>query len=131
MIEVNENLKGFVFAAFSNRADLMVALLQDSEGKYRLKGRSRFYDKKDDPADPFEAKDRKTWFESKKGEENIQVLLDQIERAVNQLWAASETFGFPGEKKIHILLRNERPLMEFLEEWMTQPFVHRREVTLN
>jgi hypothetical protein len=128
-IEVTENLRGFVFAPFSDRADLMVALMQKEDGKYWLKGRSRFYAMKDDPKNPFEAEDRKTWFESKHGEDKIETLLEQVDQAVEKLRAASETFGFGGEDKVYKMMRGaEQPLMEFLDEWMAQPFVFKREV---
>lgn len=118
MIEFNENAVGVWFVAFEGK-DWMCGMTRHGAG-FKFQYRFRYYD---DPEDPWDGKDRKSWYEGTSNDTRDMVIAKLRSMAFMVMHV-----GRVGE--FHECVREpDEPLAHYLERFTNMPFVHKRTMT--
>jgi hypothetical protein len=101
-------------ATIPGEQDFLLTLNRIAEQHYEITYRFRYYNSDD----PFDEEDEKSWYSGEtKGKNEEEVI-----NAIQTIMQAVAADGFTK------ILRGDRPLEEFTEEFMEQDFVHAQKV---
>lgn len=114
MIRFDESVLAVWYMVIDEASDWMMTAKHSADQMVELTWRVRYYSA--ESQDPFDDKDTKNWYVAKGSIEGWQDRVQLITRVLTQ-HAKGELFE---------LIRGERPLKEFVEDFMRQPFVHVR-----
>ena len=118
-IKFNESLRGIWFcSSIPGEQDFLLSLNRITEEQYEVTYRFRYYNS----ADPFDEKDKKNWYSAKITGKSEKEIIDSIRTLLGYLLAKDDDI-YPAE-----ILRGDRTLDEFMDEFMKQDFVHAQKV---
>lgn len=124
-----ENMKAMVYFHFAEDSDMLFAIYpaEGEEGKFTARGRLRTYNS----PEPFDEKDEKRWYDLKDASTYDEVKLT-IEGVMENLRYSARMIGAATDEDPVWVERHEGESdTEYLERWMAQPFVHKKEVKLD
>ena len=124
-IVINKNTVGVWFVAFDKQdADILFSIYKE-DGKFKLKGRTRYYDENDPGNDPFSDKDSKNWFSRESSvEATIETEIIKARDAVKQfrdIMGSGQDWEF---------LMDEKGPEDLQKRFFAAPFVHKKEMPL-
>jgi hypothetical protein len=119
-MKFDENTRGVWYCpTIPGEQDFLLTLNRIDEEHYGITYGFRYYNSDD----PFDEKDRKSWYSGevtgKSEEEVVDVINNQIMKAISSL---NDGEGFTE------VLRGDRSLEEFMDEFLEQDFVHAKKV---
>jgi len=126
-IVIDENTLGIWYVHLADDLDLMIALMRDGEGGYKVSGRTRQYAS---PDDPWDDKDIKRWFSGgiQAGDD-----ADAVAKSRNNMIQMTSGYAalFEPEKApaIFELVRGESSVEKFAETLKSMPWAHSMEAT--
>jgi len=119
MITLDETIRGIWYCPLiPDEQDFLLSLTSSSEGQYQITYRFRYYNS----SDPFDEKDKKNWYTSTITSKNEAEVIAKIH---NIFLLLTNTDDFAE------ILRGDRSLDEFIEEFMKQDFVHTKREKLH
>ena len=117
---LDENTRGIWYCqTIPEEQDFLMTLNRLEEGHYEITYRFRYYNSDD----PFDEKDRKSWYRAEARTKNEEEIISGIETLLESLAAATDN-----ENGFTELLRGDRPFDDFMEEFMKQDFVHAKHI---
>ena len=118
-IEFNESIKGVWFCTLvPGEQDFLLGLNRIDEEHYEVTYRFRYYNS----ADPFDEKDEKNWYSAKIAGRSEKEIVDSIHILLSYLLLKNDDIC------VTEILRGDRTLDEFMDEFMKQDFVHAQKV---
>ena len=130
-IYFDETVTAIWFAPTSRTSDFLACLkrAQDSRS-FKLTYRFRYYHD-DASRDPFDGKDRRSWYEYEITEQSEEHVIETLRSIVQSMVAASIVSGMQeNSPKVYELVRGDMPLRKFTDLFMSLPFVHSKKETL-
>lgn len=117
-ITLDEGIRGLWYCSLvPDKQDFLMSLSLVEEGHYEITYRFRYYNS-DDPFDP---EDKKDWFRAK-----ITNLKEK--EVIEKARVVAHSFATFANAELTEVLRDNRPLDKFTEEFMKQEFVHVKSV---
>ncbi|MFL6600760.1 MAG: hypothetical protein ACJ8R9_05460 [Steroidobacteraceae bacterium] len=110
-ILLNEDILAVWFVDVSETSNWCAALSKHPLGT-RLMGRMRYYERNSPP----DSEDQKDWFE--------EILRDSPEEAIEKVRARFRSASAFAQSKPYELIRGNRTLDDFVEEFLQAPFIH-------
>ncbi len=127
-IVVDDTIRAIVYCKFSSYADFMVAINEGKDGVVTGKGRIRWY--REDTGDAFKDRDEKNWFESRRKDGTVEDILELSKKTLADLKEAADKHGFATDDPTYVLLRGDRSLDDFMDEFLKQPWTHKKTVNV-
>jgi hypothetical protein len=125
MINFDESVRAIVFCAFADRADFLASVSDNPQGAgLVLLFRLRFY--AEGLGDPFDDRDRKTWFQAQTSEP-LATAIEKLQHTGTMLATVAGLAGRgSATAEFFTLVRGASTLDEFVAAFRAAPFVHER-----
>jgi hypothetical protein len=123
----NEDTLGIWYVLLEpEKIDYMGALSRRPYG-YMYTWRMRYYAT---PDDPWDGKDRKSWYDIRipSAEGTTEEVIEKIREMVRLSVETGRSLGKPTPGPIHELLRGNKTMEKFTEDFLSAPFVHKKTV---
>lgn len=124
MIDFDETIRGIWFVQVEpGKQDYLAAVNELPNGKMQLKYRFRYYNS----TRPWDDQDVCNWY-CCTATCPLAEMIDKVQTVTNLLVLGC---GAADRGQVYELIRNGRPLDEFMREFERQPFVHRKDEYAN
>jgi len=127
-IVIDENTLAIWYVKLADDLDLMIGLMRDGEGGYKVSGRTRQYAS---PDDPWDDRDVKRWFGGAlKATDDADAVRKARTHMVTLTGSYTMTFAPEDEPaQLFELVRGKTSVEEFAEVLRSMPWAHSMEAT--